>query len=100
MVKIINGIDVVVFVSAFLTEVPLLQTTAYAATLPAGYKQAFTFNMINIPKELQKPGRIFALRVIDKSGNVIFLPDIDDQPDTITVTVNVEGYAFELIYKD
>ena len=90
---------------------------AFAATLPAGYKQAFTFNMItngkspdyslkkgtftlSIPPEFLKAGRTYALRVIDKSGNVILLPDADNKPDTITVSVNVEGYAFDLIYKD
>jgi hypothetical protein len=90
---------------------------AFAATLPAGYKQAFTFNMItngkspdyslkkgtftlSIPPEFLKAGRTYALRVIDKSGNVILLPDADNKPDTITVSVNVEGFAFDLIYKD
>jgi hypothetical protein len=90
---------------------------AFAATLPAGYKQTFTFNMItngkspdyslkkgtftlSIPPEFLKAGRTYALRVIDKSGNVILLPDADNKPDTITVSVNVEGYAFDLIYKD
>ncbi len=90
---------------------------AFAAALPSGYKSAFTFNMITnghkpdftlkkgkftivIPPEYRKAGRIFALQALDKNGKVMFLPDKDTDPDTITVEVDLEGYAFELVYKD
>lgn len=90
---------------------------AFAAALQKGYKSAFTFNMITngkkpeftlkkgtftltIPPELRKAGRTFAIQALDKNGKVLILPDKDKNPDTITVDVNLEGYAFELIYKD
>ena len=85
--------------------------------LPKGYKSAFTFNMITngtkpeytlkkgkftltIPPEFRKAGRTFAIQAIDKNGKVLLLTDSDKDPNTITVDVNLEGYAFELIYKD
>ena len=81
-----------------------------------GWIEAFTFNMatdgkyeytlknglftIVIPKEYRKAGRTFALMGLDKNGVVIFLNDTDTNPDTLTVNLNIEGYAFDLIYKD
>ena len=55
---------------------------------------------IEIPEKYRRAGRIFALQVIDRSGKVLLLPDKDDNPYTISVDVNVEGYAFDLIYSD
>ena len=104
---------------AFLAkqEQGLAAKYAFAASLPNGYKSAFTFNMITngrkpeytlkkgsftltIPPEFRKAGRTFAIQALDKSGKVRLLPDRDNNPNTITVDVNLEGYAFELIYKD
>lgn len=81
-----------------------------------GWLEAFTFNMaidgkyeytlkngiltIIIPKEYRKAGRIFALMGLDKNANVVILNDTDTNPDTLTVNLNIEGYAFDLIYKD
>lgn len=83
---------------------------------PAGYTESFSFNLItgqkaemtlkngsftmDIPKELQKAGRTFALIGLDKNGMAWVFSDTDKNPETITVTINLEGYAFELIYKD
>ena len=53
-----------------------------------------------IPGAYQKPGRQFALLAMDKNGKVIVLNDIDNQPNSLTVKLNIEGYAFHLIYKD
>ena len=83
---------------------------------PAGYLQAFTFNMavngkidhtlkngvltIIIPKEYLKAGRTFAIMALDKNGKAWVYPDIDTNPATVTANINFEGYAFALIYKD
>ncbi len=90
---------------------------AFKQALPKGCQEAFTFNLITnghkgdntlkkgkftigIPAKYRRAGRTFALQAIDKNGNVVLLPDKDNTPDTITVDVDLEGYAFEFIYKD
>ena len=81
-----------------------------------GWLEAFNFNMaidgkyeytlkngtltIIIPKEYRKAGRTFALMGLDKNANVVILDDTDTNPDTLTVNLNIEGYAFDLIYRD
>lgn len=55
---------------------------------------------INIPRYLRTPGRQFALLGVDKTGQVTIFRDLDADPDTLAVMINLEGYAFELIYKD
>lgn len=101
--------------AARTTHGPAAQA-AFAANMPAGYKKGLSFNLITnnttettlksgsftlqIPKELQKPGRTFQIQAIDKNGKVIVLPDLDKDPATITVAFGLEGYAFDLIYKD
>ncbi len=88
----------------------------FNANRPAGWKEAFTFNIaingkvdytlkngkliIFIPKEYQKEGRTFALMALDKNGKAWTFADIDTNPSTLTANINVEGYAFALIYKD
>ncbi len=88
----------------------------FNAARPAGFLQAFTFNMaingkvdytlkngvltIIIPKEFQKAGRTFAIMALDKNGRAWVYADTDNNPNTVTATINVEGYAFALIYKD
>ncbi len=87
-----------------------------SASRPAGYVQAFTFNMavngkveytlkngvltIIIPKEFRKAGRTFAIMALDKNGKAVIFNDTDTNADTVTAAINVEGYAFSLIYKD
>ena len=70
----------------------------------AGCKPDFTLKSgtftLLIPSQYQKAGRQFALVALDKTGKAYLLPDTDTNPNTITVAVNLEGYAFELIYKD
>lgn len=89
----------------------------FKAATPAGWIKAFSFNVLNkerqpeitlksdimtlnIPSEYQKQGRQFALLAMDKNGKVYLLSDTDTDPNTITVALNFEGYAFNLIYKD
>ncbi len=88
----------------------------FNANRPVGWQEAFTFNMaingkvdytlkngvltIIIPKEYQKAGRTFAIMALDKNGKAWTFADTDTNPATVTATINVEGYAFALIYKD
>lgn len=89
---------------------------AFRLNTPAGWKEAFTFNMtqkdnadytlkkgtlsFRIPSQYLKDGRKFAILGIDQNGNVKTFPDTDTEADTITVSLYVEGYAFDLIYFD
>ncbi len=88
----------------------------FGASRPVGWKEAYTFNIaingkvdyslksgpltILIPKELQKAGRTFAIMALDKNGKAWTFADTDTNPATVTANINVEGYAFALIYKD
>ena len=88
----------------------------FASSRPAGYVEGFTFNLITngtanntlkkgsftmtISAELRKAGRTFAIVALDKNGKTFVLPDTDTDPNTITVAFDLEGYAFDLIYKD
>ena len=83
---------------------------------PPGWKEAFTFNLtVNgvqdyslkkgtltfyIPPTYRKSGRVFALSSIVKPGQIKYFLDTDKNPDTITVNLDCEGYAFDLIYFD
>ena len=92
----------------------------FKAATPNGYKEAFSFNLLlkdngsfkptfvkktgkfvlHIPKEYQKAGRTFALIGIDRFGNTKIFTDEDLSNETITTTLDIEGYAFSLIYTD
>jgi len=88
----------------------------FNANTPAGWKEAFSFNMtandkadytlkkgilsFKIPSQYLKAGRKFAILGIDKNGKVKMFPNIDTKDDTITVNIDIEGYAFDLIYFD
>lgn len=89
----------------------------FTAATPVGWKEAFTFNLLNrsrmpevnlksgtltltVPAEYLKAGRQFAIIALDKNGMTYVLPDTDMNPRTVTVNVNFEGYAMELIYTD
>ena len=88
---------------------------AFKQIMSPGCNEAFSFNRIAdgkaidhtlkngklilfIPDGYRKAGRVFALTAIDKNGKVHFYPDTDSDPATVTVDVNFEGYAFDLIY--
>ena len=102
--------------SAYTTSQGPVCQAAFKAALPEGWTEAFSFNLlvgntvsydcksgamwINIPRYLRTPGRQFALLGVDKTGQVTIFPDLDADPDTLAVMINLEGYAFELIYKD
>ena len=89
---------------------------AFKAATPAGWTEAFSFNMLTngkpeytlksgtmtliIPSSYQKANRTYAVLAIDQSGAVYNYPDIDTKANTVTVNINVTGYAFDLIYTE
>jgi hypothetical protein len=91
----------------------------YAATafvIPQGYREAFSFNILEdgkavfdqktgtiklrIPAFYRHAGRSFGIAVVDKDGKPYYLEDLDNSDDYITVNVNFVGYAFEVVFKD
>ncbi len=93
---------------------------AFKAATPKGFTEAFSFNLLMIengyfkpnfimkngefvlyiPKEWQKAGRIFVLIGIDKNGKTQTFTDKDLNDESFTTTLNIEEYAFSLIYSD
>jgi len=89
---------------------------AFMNALPAGWKMAFPFVIstggkndyslkngtikLEVPSGNQGKGREFAIMAIDKNGLVTVIYDTDKIENHITVSPNVEGYAYMLIYKD
>ena len=55
---------------------------------------------MQIPDAFKKEGRTFKLMGLGKNGNVKIFDDKDSSDDTITADLDIEGYAFELIYFD
>lgn len=97
-------------------EQSLLATAIFKASIPMGWNAAFSMSMsvngknetskkdgtivLYVPGEYQKPGRTFMILAMDKNGKVFELKDLDTNPNTVTVTPNIEGFAYYLIYKD
>lgn len=93
-----------------------LGTYAFTMGTPKGWKEAFSFNLtINgkddhtnkngmlcmfIPDQYKKAGRTYALTALDRTGKVHIFDDIDNSNSTIISNIDVDGYAFELIYRD
>ncbi|MCR5774969.1 MAG: hypothetical protein K6G42_07785 [Lachnospiraceae bacterium] len=91
-----------------------LGQAAFAAAKPYGWKTGFMFDMyldkkadntlkdgtftLILPTDYIKPGRTFAIMAIDKDGSVKTYNDTDSADHSVTVPLNVEGYAFQLIY--
>lgn len=89
---------------------------AFTAAKPVGWSEGFSFNILTngkadyslkngslqllIPAEYIKAGRQYAVMGIGKGGAVKVFTDQDANPNTITINLNLEGYAMELIYKD
>lgn len=86
---------------------------------PIGYIQAFTFNIalekdnyktnynsknglfqFTYPSEYWKIGRSYALIGVNKNGIPKIFYDEDTSDETVTVNLDIEGYAFSLIYSD
>ena len=111
----VNGLALPGVVMAKTKQGPAAQSL-FNASRPAGWAEAFTFNLaingktdytlkdgrlcIFVPQELRKAGRTYAVMGLDKNGKVVVFNDTDKDPDILTANVNLEGYAFSLIYKD
>ncbi len=94
---------------------PFAQLLFKQARTP-GINEAFSFNLaidgkvdgtlkngrliLFIPSEYRKAGRPFAITALDKAAIVHFYPDLDTSDETITVDLNIEGFAFDLVYAD
>ncbi|MCR5301564.1 MAG: hypothetical protein K6E49_03895 [Lachnospiraceae bacterium] len=97
-------------------EQSALATAVFKGAVPAGWNWAFSMSMsldgkneyslkngtikLYVPPAYKNSGREYAILAMDKNGKVFFLPDQDTVSDTVTVTPNIEGYAYVLIYKD
>lgn len=94
-------------------------TAAFDLARPYGWKTAFSFSMtyddkhtysmkdgtliLGIPGQNQKSGRQYAVMAIDKNAVVHLYPNKGDTvktPYIFTNKLDLEGYAFCLIYKD
>lgn len=97
-----------------------LCAAAFKAATPAGFTEAFSFNLnldstgktkvsfdkkqgkivLNIPTQYQKQGRTFAVIGIDRFGKTKIFYDNDADDKIFTTNLDIEGYAFSLIYSD
>ncbi len=93
-----------------------LARLAFNAGMPLGYKEAFTYNLLvngkadyslktgkfvlTIPEGYRKAGRSFALIGLNQAGKAVCFMDTDTSDSTLTTTLNLDGYAFMLVYKD
>ncbi|MBP9997389.1 MAG: LysM peptidoglycan-binding domain-containing protein [Lachnospiraceae bacterium] len=97
-----------------------LCAAAFKAAMPAGFTEAFSFNLnldstgktkvnfdkkhgkivLNIPTQYQKEGRTFAVIGIDRLGKTKIFYDSDADDKIFTTNLDIEGYAFSLIYSD
>ncbi len=93
-----------------------LAMAVFNAIMPAGFKQAMTFNLISngalnydrkqgilvldISKDMVREGRTFALIGIGLNGQPKIFGDIDLSDNTVTSDIDIEGYGFALIYSD
>ena len=90
----------------------------FRSSFPAGnnYKEAFSLSMsydgkhttdlkdgtllLYIPPNLQRSGRKFKMLAINKDGEVYLFDNTSDNEGIFQTKLNVEGYAFCLIYTD
>ena len=97
-----------------------LCAATFKAATPAGFTEAFSFNLnldstgrtkvnydkkqgkivLNIPTQYQKQGRTFAVIGIDRFGKTKIFYDNDADDTIFTTNLDIEGYAFSLIYSD
>ncbi len=93
-----------------------LAMAVFDAMMPVGFTRAMTFNLIvngalnhdlkqgtlilDIDNNLVRKGRTFALIGIGLGGQPVIFTDIDSSNLTLTSDIELEGYAFALIYSD
>ena len=89
----------------------------FAASCPKGWNEGFSFSMsyddknsylakegtlvLYIPGAFQKKGREYAVMAVDENGKVhLYNNTVGRSPFVFTSGINLNGYAFNLIYKD
>ena len=90
----------------------------YAFRLARGraFTEAFPFNLtifdkadysrkkgqiiLHIPLQYQKQGRVFSVIGLDRNGKPHIFGDGDNSPYSLLVDIDIEGYAFDLVYID
>ncbi|MCR5590605.1 MAG: hypothetical protein K6F73_03665 [Lachnospiraceae bacterium] len=94
----------------------LAASVLFANSTPAGWTEAFSFSMtengantyslkngtlkIHIPGPCQKAGRTYAVLALDKDGKVHLYQDTDPEENVFSAKLDLEGYAFDLIFID
>ncbi len=89
---------------------------AFVAAMPGGFTKGFSFSIVNgqqasyslksgkfsfrIPAQYIKAGRKFKLLGIDKNGKVKEFENVSTEDGLFAANVDIEGYAFELVYAD
>lgn len=87
---------------------------AFSMARPAGWSEAFSFNILkngqpdttlksgvltmNIPSQYIRTGRRFAVLAIEPDGTVKVYPDTDTSDLTLTIALSGSAYACDLIY--
>ena len=98
------------------TKHGLAASVLFARSTPAGWTEAFPFAMtvngandysvkdgtlkIHIPGPCQKAGRVYAVLALDKDGKVHLYQDMDPAENVFSAKLDLEGYAFDLIFMD
>ncbi|MCR5012955.1 MAG: LysM peptidoglycan-binding domain-containing protein, partial [Lachnospiraceae bacterium] len=93
-----------------------LARLSFNTSMPAGYSEAYTLSLLvndkadyslktgklvlMIPEGYRRAGRSFALLGLNQVGQAICFMDTDTSDSTLTTTLNLDGYAFMLVYKD
>lgn len=93
-----------------------LAEAAFAAAMPAGFAKAFSFSVTNggqttysikngkisfkIPAQYLLAGRQFKLIGVDKDGKTKVFDNVATEDGSFEADVDIEGYQFELVYKD
>ncbi|MCR5222095.1 MAG: hypothetical protein K6D90_04455 [Lachnospiraceae bacterium] len=88
----------------------------FSASTPKGWTEAFPFSMtidgvndsslkdgilkIYIPGTVQKAGRVYAVLGLDKNGKIHLYQDTDARENVFSANLDLEGYAFDLIFFD
>lgn len=85
---------------AAFTEALSFDLTLAEDGFKTNYNKKYGTLVINIPKEYQKSGRTFRVIGVDQYGRTVTFVDGDMSDETFTALINVEGYAFSLIYTD
>ena len=117
LMRSVKGGNSITGLCTFAKQGPLC-VAAFKAATPAGFREAFSFNLnldatgksplnygkksgrlvLTIPKQYRKAGRVFAIIGIDRKGKVKIFYDNDTSDETFTTNLNMDGYAFSVIY--